>query len=313
MIDFHGLKTYSLHDRHSKVTRADFAKPFIPGGSFGGWLASLPGILMGKGFLDIVDHLAIAHQTQRHIILGLGAHVVKVGLNPIIIDLMERGIVTALAMNGAVIVHDAEIAMVGRTSEDVDHSLGSGDFGAARETGELVNEGINRGAKLDIGLGRALGEYLLEKQCPYNELSLLATAARLGVPVSVHVAVGTDIIHIHPSADGASIGKTSHLDFKLFCSLVAALEGGVYLNVGSAVILPEVFLKALTAVRNLGHAVQRFTTVNMDFIQQYRPMTNVVRRPTAMGGRGYHLTGHHELMFPLLVAALLDKLEKSAR
>ncbi|MBI5556827.1 MAG: hypothetical protein HY885_04255 [Deltaproteobacteria bacterium] len=307
-IDLNGLNTYSVHDRFSKVTVDHFAKPVGAGGTVRDLLASLPGQFAGVDFPDLIERLAIAHKNGRPIIIGMGAHVIKVGLNPLLIDLMERSIITAIAVNGAGIVHDTEIAMAGRTSEDVGQVLGSGAFGAARETGEEVNAAINRGAAANIGLGQAVGAYLIERKFPYNDMSLLASAHRLGVPVTVHVAVGTDIVHIHPSADGAAIGQTSHYDFRLFCTLISELEGGVYLNIGSAVLLPEVFLKALTVVRNLGHHVENFTTANFDFIRHYRPITNVVNRPTAGGGKGFHFTGHHELMIPLLAAGLLDRL-----
>jgi hypothetical protein len=236
--------------------------------------------------------------------------VIKVGLNPILIDLMRRGIITAIALNGAGIIHDTEIAMVGRTSEEVADVLGAGAFGAAKETGEVLNGAINDGAAQGIGIGLAVGSTLLANNFPHNDQSLLAMAAQLGVPVTVHVAMGTDIIHIHPSANGAAIGQAGHHDFRLFCRLVSELEGGVYLNVGSAVLLPEVFLKALTVVRNLGHQVKRFTTANFDFIRHYRPATNVVHRPTLEGGKGFNFTGHHELMLPLLAAAVVDEIDK---
>ncbi|OKY75136.1 MAG: hypothetical protein BM485_09150 [Desulfobulbaceae bacterium DB1] len=307
-LDFSGLNTYSVHDRFSKVTVDDFAKPLAPGATIGDFLASLPKQFAGLDFPELIDRLAAAHGAGRPIIIGMGAHVIKVGLNPLLIDLMERSLISGIALNGAGIVHDTEIAMVGRTSEDVGQVLGSGAFGAARETGEEINAAISRGAGDAIGLGRAVGRHLTENKFPYNHLSLIASAYRLGVPVTVHVAVGTDIVHIHPSADGAAIGQTSHYDFRLFCALVSGLEGGAYLNLGSAVLLPEVFLKALTVVRNLGHHVENFTTANFDFIRHYRPMTNVVNRPTAGGGKGFHFTGHHELMIPLLVAGLLQKL-----
>ncbi|MDH4320546.1 MAG: hypothetical protein OEV73_03515 [Desulfobulbaceae bacterium] len=309
-LDFSGLKTYSLHDRFSKVTVENFAKPVSAGVTVAGLLASLPDQLMGIDFPELVERLAACHRHNRPIMIGMGAHVIKVGLNPILIDLMERGIVTSIALNGAGIVHDTEVAMVGRTSEEVGNVLGSGAFGAAKETGEVVNAAINLGAEKGLGMGEALGDYLLANGYPHNDVSLLASARRLNVPVTVHVAVGTDIVHIHPSADGAAIGRTSHQDFKLFCGLVADLEGGAYLNIGSAVLLPEVFLKALTVARNLGHTVNNFTTANFDFIRHYRPMTNVVNRPTAGGGKGYNITGHHELMVPLLAAALLDRLAR---
>ena len=307
-LDFTGLNTYSVHGRHSKVTVANFARPLAPGASLKDFLAALPDQLMGRDFPELIERLALARENSRPLLVGLGAHVIKVGLNPLLIDLMERKIITGLALNGAGIVHDTEIAMVGRTSEEVDQVLGSGEFGAARETGEEINAAINRGAEKGLGMGAALGEHLLARQFPNNGVSLLASARRLGVPVTVHVAIGTDIVHIHPDADGAAIGRTSHLDFRLFCRQVSELEGGAYLNLGSAVLLPEVFLKALTVVRNLGHRVVQFTTANFDFIRHYRTMTNVVNRPVAGGGRGFNLIGHHEIMIPLLAALLVERL-----
>jgi hypothetical protein len=309
-LDFSGLNTYSIHGRYSKVTVDNFARPLSPGSTLKEFIASLPEQLLGLDFPELVGRLAASHKNERPIIVGMGAHVIKVGLNPILIDLMERGIISAIALNGAGIVHDTEIAMVGRTSEEVGEVLGCGAFGAARETGEVVNAGINRGAEKGLGLGEALGGHLLEQDFPYNHMSLLATAKRLGIPLTVHVALGTDIVHIHPAASGAAIGQTSHQDFRLFCGLVADLEGGAYLNFGSAVLLPEVFLKALTLARNLGHVVNNFTTANFDFIRHYRTMTNVVNRPTMCGGKGYNIIGHHELLIPLLAAALLDRLHE---
>lgn len=312
-LDFSGLNTYSVHDRYSKVTVANFARPLSPGATLKEFIASLPDQLLGRDFPDLIERLAQARENGRPLLVGLGAHVIKVGLNPLLIDLMEKKIITGLALNGAGIVHDTEIAMVGRTSEDVDQVLGLGEFGAARETGEEINRAINQGAKNHQGLGEALGDYLLARDFPHNHVSLLASARRLGVPVTVHVAIGTDIIHIHPSADGAAIGQTSHQDFKLFCGEVAELEGGAYLNLGSAVLLPEVFLKALTVARNLGHRVTQFTTANFDFIRHYRTMTNVVNRPVAGGGRGFNVLGHHEIMIPLLAAALVERLAAGVR
>ena len=308
--DLSGLKTYSLHDRHSKVSLDHFGTPVRENSSLRKFMASLPDLLLGHDFPALVRCLADVHRNSKPIIVGMGAHVIKVGLNPILIDLMERSIITGLAMNGACIIHDAEIAMAGSTSEEVGDVLGDGAFGAAKETGEVLNAAISHGARQGMGMGQAVGEHLLAGKFPHNDKSLLATAARLGIPVTVHVAIGTDIIHIHPSASGADIGATSHFDFRLFCSEVAELQGGAYLNVGSAVLLPEVFLKALTLVRNLGHKVDHFTTANFDFMKHYRPLTNVVNRPTAQGGKGYHITGHHELMIPLLAASLLDELNE---
>lgn len=309
-LDFSGLHTYSVHGRHSKVSVDDFASPVQPGMTVRQLLAALPAQLAGADFPDLVQRIAAARRQGRPVILGMGAHVIKVGLNPILIDLMRRGILTAIALNGAGIIHDAEIAMVGRTSEEVADVLGAGAFGAARETGEVLNGAIVDGARRGIGIGRAVGETLLANRFPHNDQSLLAMAAQLKIPITVHVAMGTDIIHIHPSADGGAIGQAGHHDFRVFCRLVSELEGGVYLNVGSAVLLPEVFLKALTVVRNLGHQVKCFTTANFDFIRHYRPATNVVHRPTLEGGKGFHFTGHHELMLPLLAAALVDEIDK---
>ncbi|WP_446007759.1 hypothetical protein [Candidatus Electrothrix sp.] len=307
-LDFTGLNTYSVHDRHSKVTVEDFARPVHPGMTVAELINGLPKQFAGVDFPEFIDRMMTAFHNDRPILLGMGAHVIKVGLNPILIDLMERGIISTIALNGAGIIHDTEIAMVGRTSEDVADVLGAGAFGAAKETGEVLNRAINQGAEQGIGLGEAVGNTLLREDFPFNEQSLLAQARRLNIPVTVHVAVGTDIIHIHPDADGAAIGQCSHHDFRVFCSLVSELEGGVYMNVGSAVLLPEVFLKALTVVRNLGHEVKRFTTANFDFIRAYRPATNVVHRPTLEGGKGFNFTGHHELMIPLLAAAIVDRL-----
>lgn len=305
--DLSSLQTYSLHDRHSKVRVEDFAQAPRPGMTVKDLIASLPKQLAGKDFPELIERIALAVENKRPVLVGLGAHVIKVGLNPLLIDLMQRGIISALALNGAGIIHDAEIAMVGRTSEEVGNVLGDGAFGAAHETGDVLNEAINRGAAAHLGLGEGVGAYLLRHNFPYNDHSLLAQARKMDIPVTVHVAIGTDIIHIHPGADGAAIGQCSYHDFRVFCTLVSQLEGGVYLNLGSAVILPEVFLKALTVVRNQGYEVRNFTTANFDFIRQYRPSTNVVHRPTLEGGKGFHFTGHHELMIPLLAAALVER------
>lgn len=309
-LDLSGLHTYSVFGRHSKVSVNDFASPVRPGMTVRQLLSSLPAQLAGADFPDLVNRIVTARKHGRSLLLGMGAHVIKVGLNPILIDLMERGIITSIALNGAGIIHDAEIAMVGRTSEEVADVLGAGAFGAAKETGEVLNQAISEGAAQGIGIGQAVGMALLARNFPYNDQSLLAMAAKLEVPVTVHVAMGTDIIHIHPSADGAAIGRAGHHDFRLFCRLVSELEGGVYLNVGSAVLLPEVFLKALTVVRNLGYEVKQITTANFDFIRHYRPTTNVVHRPTLEGGKGFNFTGHHELLLPLLAAALVDEFDK---
>jgi len=308
-VSLEGLKTYSLKDRPSKVGMGELAKSWGPGGSFADWVRSLPCILAGNDFREVVRSVVDAHNNHRTVILAMGAHAIKVGLSPVLLDLMDRGIITGLAMNGAGIIHDAELAMVGATSEDVAAELGTGRFGMADETGRFINGAIAEGARRDMGLGTAVGSALVKAEFPYNRASLLVRAYELDIPVTVHVALGTDIIHVHPSVDPAAVGKASHLDFRIFARLVSTLQGGVFINLGSAVILPEVFLKALSLVRNLGHTVREMTTVNMDFIRHYRPMTNVVQRPTLEGGKGYSLVGHHEIMFPLLAAAVIEGLD----
>jgi hypothetical protein len=307
-LDLSGVRTHPLAERKSKVALADFARPLPPGASLADFLGSLPRILAGAALRELAAEMRRARERDRPLLWGLGAHVLKVGLSPLLIDLMERGFVTGLAMNGAGIVHDFELAVAGHTSEDVAESLGSGAFGMARETGEEVNRAIGEGDREGLGMGAALGRYLLRRRPPHLEVSLLAAASRLDVPATVHVAIGTDIIHMHPACDPAALGRSTHLDFRTFAALVARLGGGgVYLNVGSAVLLPEVFLKAVTLARNLGHELSDFATANLDFIQSYRPSANVVQRPTRGTGRGYSLTGHHEILVPLLVAALIQE------
>ncbi|MGE0886096.1 MAG: hypothetical protein AB7P14_21385 [Blastocatellales bacterium] len=310
-IDFSRIATYSLFDRPSKVTVRDFASALTDeqAKASAALLDSLPNILAVESLRAVVDAVIEAKSKQRAIIWGFGGHVIKTGLAPILIDLMRRGFVTALATNGSGIIHDFEIALAGWTSEDVDSALGSGAFGMAEETGRLLNEAIKRGATEDCGIGESVGQMLLEMKPPHAEFSLLHEAYKLQVPVTAHITIGTDIIHIHPHADGAAIGAASYRDFKLLTSIVRELDGGgIYLNLGSAVTLPEIFLKAVTVVRNLGHSLTDFTTANFDFIQHYRPATNVVRRPVAGGaGKGYSITGHHELMIPLLAAAIIAR------
>ncbi|MFH1985914.1 MAG: hypothetical protein ABIL58_29110 [Pseudomonadota bacterium] len=307
-VDLDGISTYALADRDSKVARGDFARHWTAGGRFTDFIDTLPKILAGSQLRAVIDAVATAAQADRTVMVGMGAHVIKVGLNPILTDLMHRGVISCLAMNGAGIIHDVELAMTGRTSEDVAAALGDGAFGMARETGEFLAAAIQRAKTDALGLGRAVGAAINANGLPFAGESLLAAGAALDIPVTVHVAMGTDIIHMHPQFDPAAAGAASHLDFRMFAGAVATLENGVYLNVGSAVILPEVFLKALTLVRNLGHTVNRFTTVNLDFIQHYRPATNVVHRPTLSGGRGFSLTGHHEIMLPLIAAGVIEAL-----
>jgi hypothetical protein len=306
-LDLNDIHTYPIAERHSRVSADDFAKPWERGGSLKKFLEMLPDILSAQDLNAVIRALADAACNKKTILVGMGAHVIKVGLTPIIIDLMRRKIITGIAMNGAGIIHDSEIAMTGRTSEDVAASLGSGHFGMAQETGEFLNHAIQKAKQNEIGLGEAVGLSVLERNLPFSDKSILAAGAKLNIPITIHVAMGTDIIHSHPGFDPAAAGQASHRDFRLFAAIVAGLEGGVYMNIGSAVILPEVFLKALTLARNLGHQVDNFTTVNMDFIRQYRPMTNVVNRPTANGGQGFHLTGCHEIMLPLIAAGVIEQ------
>jgi hypothetical protein len=304
-----GLRTEPLSRRPSKVTVSDFARPHRAGGSFASFLSALPRVLAGETLRALRDEIVRARSRRRPVVWGLGAHVLKVGLTPVVVDLMERGFVTAVALNGAGLVHDFEIAVAGQTSEDVDARLSTGAFGTARETGEEVNRAVVEGDRDGLGLGAALGRHLANRRPRprHLEASLLAAAWRRGLPATVHVAVGTDVVHIHPSCDPAALGRATHLDFRTLAGQVARLGGGgVYLNVGSAVVLPEVFLKAVTLARNLGYPVQDFATANLDFVQSYRPVTNVVERPVRGAGRGYRLTGHHELMVPLLAAALVE-------
>ncbi|MBI1821438.1 MAG: hypothetical protein HY036_10190 [Nitrospirae bacterium] len=310
-IDFKKVKTYSIQNRKSKVKLDDEAVPHRAGNSFRSFLNQLPPILAAGDLKEIISAIVKAHREGNIVMVGMGAHPIKVGLNPVLIDLMEKGVINSLSMNGAGIIHDFELAFIGHTSEDVAAELGSGTFGMAEETGRILNEMISDGVKKGYGIGEAIGNELLSEKFPYRGNSLLAAGARLGIPVTIHVAVGTDIIHMHPSADGASIGEGSLRDFHRLTSVVSQLEGGVYLNIGSSVIMPEVFLKALTIARNLKHQVDHFTTVNMDFLQHYRPVTNVVTRPTLQGGKGYRLTGHHEIMVPLLAAGIIESLASS--
>ena len=305
-IDPSKIKTYSVKGRTSKVRLDDFAKPHQKHGSYQDFFSSLPNILASKNLKDVTAAVVQARKDMRPVMLGMGAHSIKVGLNRIIIDLMERKIITSLSLNGAGIIHDFELAFIGQTSEDVDQEILSGAFGMAEETGSMLNQAIKSAAEYE-GIGAAVGRMIQAGDFPYKDQSLLAAGSRLGVPVTVHVAIGTDIIHMHPSFDGKATGAAAHRDFLAFCSLVSDLEGGVYINLGSAVLLPEIFLKAVTLCRNLGYTLQHFTTVNMDFVQHYRPNTNVVCRPTQGGGRGYAITGHHEIMFPLLAAAIIEQ------
>jgi len=308
-IDLSRLKTYSIKDRSSKVSIEKSALPHKKGNSFGEFIERLPDFLASRDLKAVVQAIVKSHKNKRPIILGMGAHPIKVGLSPLIIELMQKGAITAVAANGACIIHDFEISYIGQTSEDVNKELCTGTFGMAKETGQMLNNAIYSSVKKGHGIGRSIGEFIDSSNFAFKDKSIFGAAYTLDIPATVHVAVGADIIHMHPEADGSSIGEGSIRDFRLFTSVVADLEGGVYINLGSAVILPEVFLKALTIARNLGNKVEEFTTVNMDFIQHYRPRENVLKRPTMMKGQCYALTGHHEIMFPLLCAMIIEELE----
>jgi len=312
-IDRTRVRTVSTRRRYSKVKLADEATPHESGARFSDFLASLPAVLGAADLRAAIDATAKAHARGRTILWGFGAHLIKVGLAPLVVDLVERGFATGIFMNGAGCVHDLELASMGRTSEDVAASLDDGSFGMGRETAEALNRAVARGAEQGIGMGEAIGREIEGGRYPHKDRSVLAAAIRKGIPATVHVAIGTDIHHMHPSADGAALGATSFRDFETFTGLVATLRDGVVYNIGSAVILPEVFLKALSLARNLGHAANRFTTVDMDFVRQYRPRTNVVERPTQSSGRGISLVGHHEILVPLLLAGLIEAVEVGAR
>ena len=305
--DLSGVRTYPLASRTSKARAEDFAKPFERGGSFSVWFDSLPAILGAKDVHRVVQAIGRAHTRGAGIVWGIGAHVIKTGVSPVLIDLMRRGYVSALAMNGAGIIHDFEIASTGATSEDVDETLGPGRFGMAEETGTQLNEILSTASAKNQGIGQSVGAALSQLNPPHADRSLAVAAHRLGIPLTVHVAMGTDIIHMHPKASGAAIGDASLRDFRYFTSCVARLTGGVYLNCGSAVVLPEVFLKAVALVRNQGTALEGLTTVDIDFVRMYRPQTNVVSRPVAgTNGAGISLVGHHEILIPLIAAGLIE-------
>ena len=306
-LDLGEVKTYPLASRTSKVKLSDFTRPVSDDASLRDFLSSLPGVLAVQSLRQLTARIHDARKLSKPIIWGIGGHVIKTGLAPLLIDLMGRGFVSAFAANGSVLVHDAEIALVGSTSEDVDNTLSEGIFGGAEETGQLLNSAALDGARDQIGLGEAVGHALTARNPQHRDHSLLCAAYDAKVPFTAHITIGGDIAHFHPQADGASLGATTHTDFRLLATLVKEMDGGgVYLNVGSAVVLPEVFLKCVTLVRNLGHPLSNITTANFDFIQSYRPLTNVVRRPTEKGaGHGYSITGHHELTIPLLAAMLI--------
>jgi len=308
-LDWSRIKTYPLRERPNRVRAEDFARPWSKGGSLKTFLNTLPDILAARDLRALAAAMVGAVRRKKPVLLCMGAHLVKCGLSPVVVDLMRRGVVSCVAMNGAGSIHDFEMALIGQTSEDVQHGLDDGSFGMADETGRLMNTAIKNGLSQGIGCGRALGETIVKENFPNRDVSILNAGVTAKVPVTVHIAIGTDIIHQHPACDGAALGEASYLDFQRFAAAVAALgDGGVVLNVGSAVVLPEVFLKALTVARNLGHKVENFTTATLDMIRQYRPTENIVRRPMHKGGQGYYLVGHHELMLPLLAASVIEEL-----
>lgn len=306
--EFDEIETYDLFERPSKVSLDDFARPIASGSSVGELIDSLPKILAGGQLPELASRIVRAKRSGKPLIWGLGGHVIKTGLAPILINLADRGFVSAVAVNGSVLVHDSEVAISGSTSEDVDATLGKGGFGAARQTGELLNRSAERAIRDSIGLGEAVCAELSGADPEHREYSLLCACFEKKIPVTAHLTIGADIGHFHPGVNGAALGQATHRDFRLICTLVTKMNGGgVYLNFGSAVVLPEIFLKAVTVTRNLGHPLEGITTANFDFIQHYRPMTNVVRRPTADGaGKGFAITGHHELNLPLLAAAIFE-------
>jgi hypothetical protein len=316
------VHTYPLASRKSKVSVRQFAQRPSSNASLAKFLNSLPNLLAACDLHGILTAIQSARRQRKAVLWGIGGHVIKVGLGPVLIDLMRRGFVSGIAMNGAALVHDFEIALAGNTSEDVDVAIGNGRFGMAAETGEYVNEIAKLAARIHIGYGEAAGQFLNSGiiDVPHAEFSVLAAAYKLSIPVTIHLAIGTDIPHMHPAADGASLGIATLYDFRLFSALVKEMHpGGVYLNWGSAVLLPEVFLKAVSVVRNLGVALRPITTANFDFVQHYRPLQNVVKRPTAAApgsrgpeSRGYAITGHHEIMMPLVAAALASNWPKAS-
>jgi len=308
-IDLAKLKTYPISKRAHKVRHQDFAKPLSKGARFSDFYNSLPAILSGNTLRQVVEAIVAARKKKKPVIAMMGSHVIKCGLNPIIIELVKKGIITAVALNGSGIIHDFEIALIGKTSEDVEEALEDGSFGMAKETALYLNGAIGEAVEKDIGAGRAVGQVIEEEKLPFKDLSILYNCVKQDVPVTVHIAVGTDIIHQHPSCDGANLGEASLRDFHNFIEVVSGLgDGGVVLNIGSAVILPEVFLKAINVARNLGYKVKDFTACNFDMTAHYRPHQNVVSRPITSGGRGYTIIGYHEIMIPLLAQSLIEKI-----
>jgi len=308
-MDFSKIKTFPISQRTHKVTRANLGS-MPDSDSFAGLYDSLPDVLASRDIKTLAKAIARAAKDKKEVILAMGAHSIKCGLNPVIIGLMERGIISAIALNGAGAIHDFEMAYIGETSEDVAETLRDGSFGMVEETGRILNQALKAGVTAGLGAGEAIGKHIAEGGYDNADLSILVAAHKLGIDVTVHIAIGTDTIHVHPEADGAVLGAASYRDLERFTDHIARLESGVYINLGSAVLLPEVFLKALSAVRNMGHDVTRFTTANMDMVRHYRPSENVLKRPGLSGATAIHLSGHHEIMLPLLAAAIELELKR---
>lgn len=308
-IDLSSLRTISIADRKNKVCSEDFAAVHTPGGGVGTFIESLPDILAGRWIRTIIDRICRARKQGKACAVAMGAHVIKCGLSPIIIDLMRRGIITSLAMNGAGAIHDSEIAFIGETSEDVVDGMRSGLFGMARETAGFVNGCAVKARDEKLGFGEALGKAVIEAQAPNREVSILAAAYECSVPLTIHACVGCDIVHMHPETDGSAIGDASMHDFRILTEALRGLEGGgVLMNIGSAVVLPEVLLKAITTLINLGCDMKDMAGVNLDFVQHYRSNQQVVARVKEIGGDGISLTGHHELLIPLIAAGVIEKM-----
>ncbi len=308
-INLDKLKTYPISKRRCKVRHEDFAKPLSKGASFSDFYDSLPNILAAPDFKSIVEAIVSAHNKRKPVIFMMGAHVIKCGLNPIIIELMKKKVITAISLNGAGAIHDFEIALIGRTSEEVPDGLEDGSFGMAKETALYINGALEEAVEKDIGAGRAIAEVIDDQKLSFRNHSLLYNALKEDVLATVHIAIGTDIIHQHPSFDAGAAGEASLKDFHSLIEEIAALgDGGVALNIGSSVILPEVFLKAINVARNLGYKVKDFTACNFDMMHHYRPYQNVVTRPVRSGGKGYSIIGHHEIMLPLLAQAVIENI-----
>ena len=308
-VDFSHIKTFPIRNRKHKVTYKHTGR--IPSGDgFADWYDSLPDVLGARELKQVARSIAMASSKHHEVIIAMGAHPIKCGLNPIIIDLMEKGILTCVALNGAGSIHDFEMAYIGETSEDVSQTLSDGSFGMVEETGRILNETMESGLGDNLGAGPSIGRHITASQYNHSDISIQAAGYRFGIDVTVHIAIGTDTIHVHPKADGSVIGRATYIDLMRFADHIARLEDGVYINLGSAVVLPEVFLKVLSAVRNMGYNVYSFTSVNMDMIQNYRPSENVLRRPSLNGATAINLFGHHEIMVPLLAAAITIEKER---